>query len=97
MYELINTLTEIEQDCLIPNTINIIKYIELINNFIITVSEYLDDDNNNNDYNDQDEKNKEDKKNIDSKKNVKSKNTQKVVKKKDNQKEHKSVTSHDIQ
>jgi len=36
MYALINTLTENEQDCLIPNTININKEIELINNFIKT-------------------------------------------------------------
>jgi rhodanese-related sulfurtransferase len=31
---LINTLNEHEQDCLIPNTININKEVELINNFI---------------------------------------------------------------
>jgi hypothetical protein len=33
-YLLINTLVESEQDCLIPNTININKEIEMINNFI---------------------------------------------------------------
>ena len=33
-YLLINTLIESEQDCLIPNTININKEIEMINNFI---------------------------------------------------------------
>lgn len=33
---LINTLNEHEQDCLIPNTININKEVELINNFIKT-------------------------------------------------------------
>jgi len=33
---LINALNENEQDCLIPNTININKEVELINNFIKT-------------------------------------------------------------
>jgi hypothetical protein len=33
-YLLINTLVESEQNCLIPNTININKEIEMINNFI---------------------------------------------------------------
>ena len=34
IYLIINTLTELEQDCLIPSTISINKEIELINEFI---------------------------------------------------------------
>jgi hypothetical protein len=33
-YFLINTLNENEQGCLLPNTVNILKEVEIINNFI---------------------------------------------------------------
>ena len=38
---LINTLNENEQDCLIPNTININKEVELINKFIKTGNKHV--------------------------------------------------------